>query len=479
MADSAVWLSRRLRCVSRWLTGLALGAAGCVVTDYQPDVPPAFLGDEVGVPLPPANNYCAPGPVSERPRVLTLPDAIRECITANLRVLVGAEKIHLARADLMTESIIPNSQLFTDYQLIPLQNVDINNQAGPPQFDVLVTIPVDWLLFGKRTAAIAAAKLNVDVSAADLANLVRQRVSDTVSACYDVLEARELLRLAEEDLKALKEIEEITKKQVGLGGVGAVEVDRAHLAVLDAQREARRRDSAVVAAKMRLRPLLGRSAAEPDFEVQGTLAVTAVYPAPALADALALAEANRPDLISDRLSIEQAAAALNREQRKAYPQVSIQPGYSRQIQSSITGFRDASLFDIGLTTTLPITDRNQGNIAKAVATMNQNRLTLAADRADIHAEVEQALDAYQTALTIAREDDPATIKSAQSVRDRIEESYKLGGRRLLEVLDAQRAYRDRQRAVASGQAELWRTLNRLNAAVGLRAVRDGSAEKPK
>ena len=34
-------------------------------------------------------------------------------------------------ADLTTEGIIPNMSLFADYQLVPLQHVDINNQAGP------------------------------------------------------------------------------------------------------------------------------------------------------------------------------------------------------------------------------------------------------------------------------------------------------------------------------------------------------------
>src|SRR5262249_410881 len=148
------------------------------------------------------------------------------------------------------------------------------------------------------------------------------------------------------------------------GGAGAVELDRVRLAVLDARRELRRREAAVGTAKAKLRPFIGRSASDPDFELEGTLQATAAAPPPSLNQAILLAEANRPDLVSDRRSISQAQAAIERERLKARAQVSLQPGLSYQHQKPITGFPDALLFDIGVQTTLPISDRNQGNIAK-------------------------------------------------------------------------------------------------------------------
>ena len=66
---------------------------------------------------------------------------------------------------------------------------------------------------------------------------------------------------------------------------------------------------------------LGRTAADPDFDVEGSLAVSAVVPPPKLDEALALAEANRPDLLSDRKSIDQANAVVEHERRKAPPDI--------------------------------------------------------------------------------------------------------------------------------------------------------------
>jgi cobalt-zinc-cadmium efflux system outer membrane protein len=161
---------------------------------------------------------------------------------------------------------------------------------------------------------------------------------------------------------------------------------------------------------------------------------------------------------------------LRRERRKAKPQVSIQPGLSAQFQRRITGFPDATLFDIGLTTSLPITDRNQGNIAKAQSQIRENGLTYQADQADARAEIEQSLKEYSTALDRVTRDDPKTLEAAKSLRDRMEEAWKAGGRKLVEVIDAQRAYRDRQKTSISNQADFWRSLNKLNAATGVKAV---------
>src|SRR6266571_6730917 len=126
---------------------------------------------------------------------------------------------HSPKADLLTASLPPNPQLSTSGTLLPLdQPFTVNRQGGPPQFDIGVSYPIDWFLFGKRAAAIASARLGVDMSAAAFADLVRQRVAGTIAAFYDVLEARALFDLAREDLDNLKRVEAITSKRVALGG---------------------------------------------------------------------------------------------------------------------------------------------------------------------------------------------------------------------------------------------------------------------
>ncbi len=465
------------RCGAAWLGAGAFSVCAWALTgchapqSYDPATLPIFLREETTnrVPNVVLGDIVPAASPQERTPAVTLAVAVQACVRSNLRVRAGVEKVQLARADFITDSTIPNPQLFADAQLLPLQQSNLENQTGPTQYDAILTVPVDWWLFGKRVAAMEAARLNVDVASAGFADLIRRQVLDTVVAFYDVLETRELAKLAEETTQEFQRIRDITEKQVKLGGAGAIVLDRAKLALYDAERDARLRREAVAAAKAKLRPLIGRSAAEEDFEVDGALAVNAVAPAPTLSEALALAEQHRPDLASDRFSVSQSQAAIEREKRKARPLVSLSPGYTYQDQRRVNGFRNASLLDIGVTMSLPTTDRNQGGIAKAEAAFRERQLLLQADLADVRAEVETALAAYRRVTENLQRETAGSLETAMSLRDKTEAAYKVGGRDLLDVIDAQRAYRERVQASVTNQADYWRALYRLNASVGLRA----------
>ena len=179
----------------------ALAMAGCASVE---PVSSAHLADsEVAAAM---ERWVTPISAGENlgktPGFLTLPEAVHSCVVNNLRIQAGSEKIHQARADLWTDSLIPNSQLTVDTQFIPLQSTDINNQGGPPQYDANFSIPLDWCLFGKRVAAMEASRLGIEVAAADFADLIRQKVTDTVVAYYDLMEAKELAKLPDDERKA-------------------------------------------------------------------------------------------------------------------------------------------------------------------------------------------------------------------------------------------------------------------------------------
>jgi cobalt-zinc-cadmium efflux system outer membrane protein len=401
---------------------------------------------------------------------ITLPMAIEMCIHHNFRVLAGTARIGVAEAGLITASLVPNPSLFSDCELIPLRRADIINQLGPPQWDTLVAFPIDWLLFGKRLAAMHAARLGIEVAGADFENTLRIQVAQTVDAFYEVLMDDAYFKLAEKNLEELRELEKIIQDLARNKKVGGLDVDRIQLAVLEAVLERHDRELALELAKARLRPFIGRTAADADYDVAGDLTVTAVVPPPKLPEAVALAEAHRPDLLSGRKAIAQAKAVVELERRKAKPNVAVQPGWSYQDQAHQTTFHNGSMLDIGIIMTLPLTDRNQGNIRKAKAEIHERQFTYEGDRADALAEVEASRASYEDAVEhLTQFNKPETLKAAQDLRKNMEAAYRAGDRKLIEMLDAQTAYRDRLAHVIEFQSDYWRTLNRLNAAVGLKA----------
>jgi cobalt-zinc-cadmium efflux system outer membrane protein len=451
----------------------AAAAMGCGTPQvYESAALPRFLTDTTPVVIPQEANEPPVVPVAERPAV-TLPDVVRECVLNNLRLKAAEEQIRSAQADYVTESLIPNSQLFADAQLLPLTTANIDNQAGPPQYDAMITVPIDWFVFGKRVAARAAARLNVDVAQAAFADQVRREVGLAVDAFYDALEADIAVRLAEKDIAALKQLES-TAKEFGKTGI---EVPRVQLATLDAQRELRKRRAAAETTKSKLQARMGRPPDTPDFVVRGTLAIKATAPALTLNQAWALAERNRPDLVAARRSIVFAEAAIERERKRAMPQLSLTTGLDYQDQMRITGFRNATLWTVAVNSSLPITDRNQGRILSAEAAVRQSRANLGVATSDARVEVEQAVAEYLEAVNGVTGEDIASLRMAREVRDATLEAYRKGTKDLVDTLDAERAYRDRVRNTVGNLTDYWQALNRLNAAVGQRVLDAEAAEK--
>ena len=144
----------------------------------------------IAAPLP--ETLPAPGAA---PGGMSLDQAISSTLMADPKIRAGLEATHQAGADLLTSSLRPNPTLLTDGIFLPLRPLTPDKPGGPPQMDVQVGYPIDWFLFGKRAAAMASASLGVRQSEADYADLIRQRVTATAIAYYDVLEAKSLLDL--------------------------------------------------------------------------------------------------------------------------------------------------------------------------------------------------------------------------------------------------------------------------------------------
>jgi cobalt-zinc-cadmium efflux system outer membrane protein len=392
---------------------------------------------------------------------------INESLIADPKIHAGFEAINQANADYLTSTLRPNPTYTGDAQLLPLTRpFTVDLQGGPPQTDHQISWPIDWFLFGKRAAAMASALAGVRVSEADFADLVRQRVRDTAVAFYDLAEAKALLVLAGEDLENLRQVEARTRRLVDAGGRPLVDLNRARLDVLKSEQSYRDAQTAVINATANLRAHLGRRDADPTFDVAGNLdAPLTAEPLP-VEEAFTAAEQNRPDIKSLQLQIDKAARDVRSERTKAFPQVTPQVGYTRQFQQKAIGFPDASSWLVSLNVTLPVFDRNQGNIAKARSVLVQNNFNLEGGLVDLRSEIVQVVREFEAARQTATAVATEQLKAAADVRDTITKSYEAGGRTLLEVLDAERNYRDTYRLYINSRANYWRAVYRFSSAIG-------------
>ncbi|XZE21021.1 TolC family protein [Pirellulaceae bacterium SH449] len=405
---------------------------------------------------------------SESSSGATLNQIINQCLISDPVIRAGLELINQSSADALTASLKPNPEFNIDQTLLPLTRPFIadEREGGPPQLDIGLEQPIDWFLFGKRAAEMQAARLQVRVTQFEYADLVRQRVLEAAEAYYDVLEAKAIKRLSMRDVENLTRVEELTERSVSAGGRPPVELQRVRLDRLRAEQELSDADNDLVAAIANLRSLLGSTTADPDFDIAGTLDdIDTLDPLP-VEEAMEIALTQRPDINALRSAIQQARAETWVEYRNAFPEMAARIGYTRQFQEKAIGFPDANSFGFGLGMSLPVHNRNQGNRVRAASVLTQSSYELQAGEAALRAEIVQATSDLRTALRNSRLVAEEQLKLAIEVRDSLNKAYDAGGRPLIDVLDAQRNYRETYRLYIESRANLGRAIIRYYATLG-------------
>jgi outer membrane protein, heavy metal efflux system len=398
-------------------------------------------------------------------RGLTLDQAIRRCLS-NPKLLAGREVVNQARADARTASVLPNPSLTVEGSLLPLsRRYTVEEPGGPTELSAGIRYPIDRLLFGKRAAAVASATTGVSMAEAELGELARRRAAETAQTFYNALEAEALLGVAKQAVGHLEQFEAATRKAVASGGRPQVELSRVRLELQSARREERQAKAAVVATKATLLALLGGEGSASALALAGTLDGPLTAKPLSVEAAYALAATNRPDILALRKKALKAQRDVVVERRNALPETALGFGVAHQFQRSI-GAPDVTTWGASLEVALPLFDRNQGNRAKAASVAAQTAFELQAALIELRAEVEQVVQSLSTALENARAVAQTDLGLASQVRDSFRKAYEVGGRSLLEMLDAQRNYRETYRAFITSRADYWRFLCRYNSSLG-------------
>lgn len=416
-----------------------------------------------GDPSPPEDSFSA--------QKLTFDEVINTTLVNDPVLRGGLEYINQANADALTASLKPNPGLGISQTLMPLTRpFTVDRQGGPPQFDVGINYPIDWYVFGKQAAAMQTAANGVRVSQSKYADQIRLRVLEASLAFYDVQEAKGLVEVARQDRDNLKNIEDLTAKAVELGGRGSLELDRIRLDRLRADQELRIAENTLTAAKASLRSLMGFADRDLSFDVADAVDdASRIEPLPH-EEAFAIAEQQRPDLRALRWKVAMANSNRMLQYRKAFPEVAPQIGYTKQFQQKAIGFPDANSFGFGMQMSLPIHNRNQGNRRRASSEYVQSTFESYAGSVTLRSELIQAESELKYLAENIGVIQKEQIQVAEKVRGAINAAYAAGGRPLIDVLDAQRSYRETYRRFIVTRAAYSRAVERYSAILGKRVA---------
>jgi cobalt-zinc-cadmium efflux system outer membrane protein len=335
-----------------------------------------------------------------------------------------------------------------------------------------VTLPLD--LNGRKAGRTGVAERELAMKRAQVADRERRLRADVRMKAGEWFAARRNLRFTDELLQANRGALFLVEARAREGAVPPLE---ASLLLVEVNRlEASRRvlESRAEIVALQLRALAGLPPEAP-LALRGDLTAppVGVDPGQGAFRAVSL----RPDLEMARADVALARARIQKEEAEGRWDASLSLGYQRQDFGypldglTSTGARQPiqdvfHYFGGGITVTLPVRNRNQGNVAAARADVVAAERRLEFATLIVGQEVAAAFtqyDAAQRALELyARGVRAVAEQNLQTVR----QAYQLGRIPLLEVIAEQRRFIDIETGYTDALKQVYDAVTEIERAVG-------------
>jgi cobalt-zinc-cadmium efflux system outer membrane protein len=399
---------------------------------------------------------------------MTLDAAINRLVEANLNLLALKFEIPMADADVLTASLRNNPIFYADSQLVPYGHFSNQRPGGDTQYDVNVTQPIDvWRKIKARTIVAQRAK---QVTEAQFQDAMRLQIDNLYTAFVDALAARLTLKFSQVYATRLKSLHSLTYDMFlkGQKTEGEVLTVKARLELAELQlREATQAQAKTLRT---LGLLLNIPPREAD-KLQLRSKIVDLRPLPTTEEGLIETGLNaRPDLLSYRYGLLRALADVKSALAQRYSDVYLlyQP-YTYQ-NNNWQGLKGAYSYALGVTISLPLFNRNQGNVARAKLNAEQSQIELVNQEKQVVYDVQEAIREFDLSRTSVIEFQQEVIPAARKVRDEAFRRWQGGETNVLEYFEAQQEYND---AVEKYRDALVRHRNAMldvNTAVGSRVL---------
>ena len=399
---------------------------------------------------------------------MDLDAAINMLVGQNLDLLAAKLEIPMAEADVLTANLRANPIFYADTQLIPYGHFSFLRPGGPPQSDVNINYPLDFSF--KRSARTASAREAKSVTEAQLQDAVRNQIDNLYTVYEGVVAAGLTLKFSEVYLTGIKRLLTVTDELYSDGQIQESDLDAVKANVFKAQLQVRESTKAKIAANRALALILNMPLEDVDkFDVFDPVGKLQTLPAPR-EELVKRAVTHRPDLIAFKYGLRRAQSDLRLAKANAFPDAYIlyQP-YTFQ-NNTYLGVPSAYSWTLGATLSIPLYNRNQGNVTRAKINITQTELQVAsAERVVVNDVLNAALELEQSQIAVVeyRKD---IIPVSKKVRDAAYKRFTGGQTSALEYLAAQQDFNDQVRAYRDALVRHRQAILDLNTAVGERVL---------
>lgn len=388
---------------------------------------------------------------------LTLDQAEQMAVARNQALQAQRLAVDASKADEITAGLKPNLGFsFSADGFTPFSPRQINWDFLKNDTSYSASASYLFERGGKRENRIAVAKATTDQTAKATLDAERNLRFQTAQAFVNVLLAKSTIDLAQQNLKNFSDVVEVNRQRVQAGDLAEADFYKIDLQKLQFEQDLSAAQVSLVQARATLRQLLGYEAVTDDFDVVGDLAHTPQTLNLEMLKGLALQSRADYQAARSGVALAQSTVALEKSNRAR--------DVEGDIDYSHTG--PDNTMGVGFAIDLPIHDRNQGNIAKSEVLLRQANASEEAAKYLVITDVLNAYAAWQTNQQIVALYESGYLKQADQSLEISRYVFQRGAGSILDLLDAERTYRDTQLGYRQALANYMTSVEQLNFAVG-------------
>ena len=318
----------------------------------------------------------------------------------------------------------------------------------------------------KRELRLKVAQEGTQIAQSQHADLDRTLVFTLRSAFIQTLQAKTVVKMAQEDLEYYDHIIQISRDRFNAGDIAQIDLDRIELLRVQYESEIQTALVNLRTSKIQLLQLLNDRTPVEQFDVSGPFDFSDnLMP---LEDFRKIALDERPDLRAAIQSLQQADSA----HKLAEANGSTDPTFGAWYTHNSSNNNPNGINTLGLSVSIPlrIFDKNQGEKQRTQIDIGRNQQLTDAARAQVFSDVDSAYAQVESNIALLKPYKAKYNDQATRVRDTVTYSYQHGGASLMDMLNAQSDYRTVQLAYLQLIGAYLTAAGQLNLSVGREVI---------
>jgi len=409
--------------------------------------------------------HCLGQGTTEVPEQLELRQALQIAIVNNPGLKAARSEIEIAQADKLDASKRLNPAVSVnaeDYRLF-----GTNQGAFFQTQEITARVDQEIETAGKRRLRTQVADLRLQSQRAEYENAVRALTLEVRRAFFQGVLAQTNLDVSEKILQEIDRIVELNRTRLEKGDISGVELKRVEVERLKFIDDVFASRLSLANAKSMLLTLIGIPQSTTDFRFSDVLLTdpTNLSTQEGIAPFLSLPElerqamAKRPDLKASLLDQRRADTETLRQRAIRAPNITFGAGYKRNLNENSVVY--------GVALPVKIFNRNEGGIARGQAERDRAEHLAAQTRNQVLLDIRKAHNAVQIHRERVAYIEKESIKKADEAQQIVTAAYQLGGTDLINLLDAERAYRETRKIYNQALYDYRISLYELGSAIGL------------